>query len=234
MRLSRCPGSAGHPGCALAGRRGRCDPHPPFRVPPRARAAPGHQGRHAGAPCAWCSHRLQRPRPAYQPCRRTRPGDGRIRRAPGPHRRGGHARARRSPRLRCPRGDRCDRLSPTGARRAFHLRPHPARRGLRQRDQLRHPCSRAGGPAHRTPRIPARRRCRRQRRHSPRHLRRRNRPPPRRRPAERRRRADHRRAVPASPNLRHEAFRAAIDLAARTIDSGAVTALVASLAAPRN
>ncbi|MGA1982079.1 MAG: anthranilate phosphoribosyltransferase [Acidobacteriaceae bacterium] len=38
-------------------------------------------------------------------------------------------------------------------------------------------------------------------------------------------------AVPASPNLRHEAFRAAIDLAARTIDSGAVTALVASLAA---
>jgi anthranilate phosphoribosyltransferase len=41
-------------------------------------------------------------------------------------------------------------------------------------------------------------------------------------------------AVPASPNLRHEAFRAAIDLAARTIDSGAVTALVASLAAPRN
>jgi anthranilate phosphoribosyltransferase len=41
-------------------------------------------------------------------------------------------------------------------------------------------------------------------------------------------------AVPASPNLRHEAFRAGIDLAARTIDSGAVTALVASLAAPRN
>jgi anthranilate phosphoribosyltransferase len=38
-------------------------------------------------------------------------------------------------------------------------------------------------------------------------------------------------AVPASPNLRHEAFRAAIDLAVRTIDSGAVTALVASLAA---
>ncbi len=36
-------------------------------------------------------------------------------------------------------------------------------------------------------------------------------------------------AVPASPNLRHEAFRAAIVLAARTIDSGAVTGLVASL-----
>jgi anthranilate phosphoribosyltransferase len=41
-------------------------------------------------------------------------------------------------------------------------------------------------------------------------------------------------AVPASPNLRHEAFRAAIELAASTIDSGAVTALVASLAVPRN
>jgi anthranilate phosphoribosyltransferase len=36
-------------------------------------------------------------------------------------------------------------------------------------------------------------------------------------------------AVPASPNFRHEAFRAAIDLAARTIDSGAVTELVANL-----
>jgi anthranilate phosphoribosyltransferase len=37
-------------------------------------------------------------------------------------------------------------------------------------------------------------------------------------------------AVPASPNLRHEAFRAAIELAASTIDSGAVSALVGSLA----
>ncbi|HEX9200653.1 MAG TPA: anthranilate phosphoribosyltransferase [Acidobacteriaceae bacterium] len=37
-------------------------------------------------------------------------------------------------------------------------------------------------------------------------------------------------AIPASPPFRHEAFRAAIDLAARTIDSGAVTALVANLA----
>lgn len=36
-------------------------------------------------------------------------------------------------------------------------------------------------------------------------------------------------AVPASPNFRHEAFRAAIDLAARTIDSGAVSELVISL-----
>jgi anthranilate phosphoribosyltransferase len=36
-------------------------------------------------------------------------------------------------------------------------------------------------------------------------------------------------AVPASPKLRHEAFRAAIDLAARTIDSGAVTELVTAL-----
>jgi anthranilate phosphoribosyltransferase len=36
-------------------------------------------------------------------------------------------------------------------------------------------------------------------------------------------------AVPASSNLRHEAFRAAIDLAARTIDSGAVTELVTVL-----
>jgi len=36
-------------------------------------------------------------------------------------------------------------------------------------------------------------------------------------------------AVPTSPNLRHEAFRAAIDLAARTIDSGAVSGLVAAL-----
>jgi anthranilate phosphoribosyltransferase len=36
-------------------------------------------------------------------------------------------------------------------------------------------------------------------------------------------------AVPASSNLRHEAFRAAIDLAARTIDSGAVAELVISL-----
>lgn len=36
-------------------------------------------------------------------------------------------------------------------------------------------------------------------------------------------------AVPASPNFRHEAFRAAIELAARTIDSGAVTELVAVL-----
>ena len=36
-------------------------------------------------------------------------------------------------------------------------------------------------------------------------------------------------AVPASPNLRPEAFRAAIDLAALTIDSGAVTELVTAL-----
>jgi anthranilate phosphoribosyltransferase len=36
-------------------------------------------------------------------------------------------------------------------------------------------------------------------------------------------------AVPAAPNFRHEAFRAAIDLAAHTIDSGAVTGLVAAL-----
>lgn len=36
-------------------------------------------------------------------------------------------------------------------------------------------------------------------------------------------------AVPASPNFRHEAFRAAIDLAARTIDSGAVSELVTAL-----
>jgi len=36
-------------------------------------------------------------------------------------------------------------------------------------------------------------------------------------------------AIPASPNLRYEVFRAAIDLAARTIDSGAVTELVAAL-----
>jgi anthranilate phosphoribosyltransferase len=36
-------------------------------------------------------------------------------------------------------------------------------------------------------------------------------------------------AVPASPNFRHEAFRAAIDLAAKTIDSGAVTELVEKL-----
>jgi anthranilate phosphoribosyltransferase len=38
-------------------------------------------------------------------------------------------------------------------------------------------------------------------------------------------------AIPASPPFRHEAFRAAIDLAAKTIDSGAVTRLVADLAA---
>jgi anthranilate phosphoribosyltransferase len=37
-------------------------------------------------------------------------------------------------------------------------------------------------------------------------------------------------AVPASPNFRHEAFRAAIDLAAKTIDAGAVVELVARLA----
>jgi anthranilate phosphoribosyltransferase len=36
-------------------------------------------------------------------------------------------------------------------------------------------------------------------------------------------------AVPASPKFRHEAFRAAIDLAAKTIDSGAVTELVERL-----
>jgi anthranilate phosphoribosyltransferase len=37
-------------------------------------------------------------------------------------------------------------------------------------------------------------------------------------------------AIPASIPFRHEAFRAGIDLAARTIDSGAVTSLVAALA----
>ena len=36
--------------------------------------------------------------------------------------------------------------------------------------------------------------------------------------------------IPASPPFRHEAFRAGIDLAAKTIDSGAVAALVADLA----
>jgi anthranilate phosphoribosyltransferase len=36
-------------------------------------------------------------------------------------------------------------------------------------------------------------------------------------------------AVPASQNFRHEAFRAAIELAAGTIDSGAVTELVTAL-----
>ena len=36
-------------------------------------------------------------------------------------------------------------------------------------------------------------------------------------------------AIPPSPHFRHEALRAGIELAANTIDSGAVTALVAAL-----
>ena len=77
--------------------------HASLRLPARLQPAPGHESGHAGPPRPRHPDDLSPRRPALQPRRSPRPGHGRLLPAPRPPRRRIHAPARRPPRLRRPR-----------------------------------------------------------------------------------------------------------------------------------